>query len=339
MSNSFGLDIGSETIKLLQVVKKEAKPRVVAAGIVANPLQGFISSSEKEILPLVEAIRLLKKESGVSTNQVTASMPERSIFIQTVELPKMTEDELGQAIVLQAESVIPKPMAEVSFDWRIIEDERARKEGKIKVLIIAAPLNLTEGYLKVLKMAGLDPLSLESESLALIRFIQSTVGKKNVLVFSWGMKSADIIVVKNGDFYLNRSLSSTGEALTRAINIGLGLDVASAEQYKKTYGLSSEAEGKVGKTIQPLLEILVNEIKKAINFFEEKEQEKLPMMILTGGSSLLYGAAEYFTKALGLEVQIGNPFFGLSVAPNNLETLRKDTPIYSVVAGLAAKET
>jgi len=338
MNNAFGLDIGSETIKIMQLVKKGAKPRVVAAGVAKNPLLGFISTNEKEITPLAEAIKLLRKESGVTTALVTASMPERSVFIQTIEVPKMTEKELGQAILLQAESVIPKPMSEVSFDWRTIEDEKTQKEGKLKVLIIAAPLVLTEGYLKVLRLAGLDPLSLESESLALTRFIQTTIGKKNILVFSWGMKSADIIVIKNGDFYLNRSLSGTGEALTRAINIGLGLDVPSADQYKKTYGLSSEAEGKVGKTIQPLLETLVNEIKKAVNFFEEKEQEKIPMMILTGGSSLLSGAAEYFTKTLGLEVQIANPFYGLTVAPDFLETLRKDTPIFSVVTGFAAKE-
>ncbi len=338
MKTAFGLDIGSETIKILQLDKSSAKPKVVAAGIAKNPLLGFISGVEKEIVPLAEAIKLLKKDSGVTTNLVTASMPERSIFIQTIELPKMTEKELEQTIGLQAESVIPKPMSEVSFDWRVVEDEKTEKTGKLKVLIIAAPLTLTAGYLKVLKMAGLEPLSLESESLALVRFIQTSVGRKNVLVFNWGMKSADIIIVKNGDFYLNRSLASSGEALTRAINIGLGLDIVAAEEYKKTYGLSSEVEGKVGKAIQPLLGTLINEIKKAVNFFEEKEQEKLQMMILTGGSSLLYGVTEYFAKTLGLEVQISNPFYGLTIDPAHLETLRKNTPIFSVVAGLAVKE-
>lgn len=338
MNTAFGLDIGSDTIKILQLEKKEAKPKVIAAGIAKNPLAGFISTNEKEIVPLAEAVKLLKKESGVTTNLVTASVPERSVFTQTIELPKMTEKELEQAVNLHAESVIPKPMSEVSFDWRTIEDERMNKEGKIKVLIVAAPLVLTSGYLKVLKMAGLEPLSLDSESTTLAAVVRSSIGKKSVLVFNWGLKSADIVIVKNGDFYLCRSLSSTGEALTRAINIGLGLDAPTAEEYKKSYGLSTEAEGKIGETIQPLLNALVDEIKKAVNFFEEKEQEKLSLMILTGGSSLLNGAPEYFTKTLGLEVQIFNPFFGLTIQPAYLDALKKFPPIFSVVVGLAAKE-
>jgi type IV pilus assembly protein PilM len=339
MSNILGLDIGSETIKLIQLDKKSAKPKMMTAAIAKNPVAGIISSSEKEMVPLVESLRQLKKEAGVSTNLVSLSLPERNIFVQTLELPKMNPKELEQAINWEAESLIPKPIAEVSFDWRIIEDEKSQKQGKIKVVIIAAPLTLISGYSMILKQAGLEPFSFESESLSLLRSIGTVVGKKNLIIFNWGMKSADIIVVKKGDFYLNRSLASTGEALTRAISLGLSLDLASAEEYKKTYGLSSDLEGKVGKTIQPLLTVLTNEIKKAINFFEEKEQEKLGMMILTGGSSLLYGVAEYFTQTIGLEVQIANPLFGLETSPAQQQELGKNAPIYSVVIGLAMKET
>ncbi len=338
MSNIFGLDLGSDTIKLLHLDKKGAKKKVIMALAVKNPTSGFVSVNEKEMAPLIETLKQIKKEANLSTNLVSVSLPERHIFIQTLELPKMSEKELQQAISLEAEALIPKPIKEVGFDWRLIEDEKTQREGKVKVLIIAAPLTLTTAYTRVLKLAGFEPLSLESESLALVRSTQAVVGRKNLLIFNWGMKSADIIVVKNGDFYLNRSLASTGEALTRAISVGLGLDETSAEEYKKTYGLSTDLEGKVGKTLQPLLAALSNEIKKAINFFEEKEDQKIDLMVLTGGSSLLYGGAEYFTKTLGLEVQRANAFQGLEIASSQAEVLAKNAPIYSVVVGLAQKE-
>ena len=49
MNNAFGLDIGSETIKIMQLVKKGAKPRVVAAGVAKNPLLGFLIKVDKNI--------------------------------------------------------------------------------------------------------------------------------------------------------------------------------------------------------------------------------------------------------------------------------------------------
>lgn len=339
MNSIFGLDIGADTVKMLQFANDHGKFRLISAGITKNPLAGYLSSSDKEMAPLVEVIKGLKKDAGITTDLVSVSLSEKDVFIQTLEVPKMAEAELDQAVKWEAESVIPKPIAEVSFDWRVVQDEKAERNGKIKLLIIAAPLSLLSSYLKTVKMAGLKAVSVESESLALIRCLREAVGQKNALLFNWGLKSADIVLMRKGDFYLNRSISVTGEALTRAISVELGLDMVSAEEYKKTYGLSTELEGKVGKAVQPLLAASINEIKKAINFFEEKEQEKINLMILSGGSSLFYGVAEYFTQALGIEVQVANPFFSLQISPEQAEAFKKSVPVYSVAAGLAMKET
>lgn len=337
MNNFFGLDIGSETIKILQVSGDKSKLHLESAGIAKNPVLGYISESDKEMLPLVETIVKLKKEAKISTDFVNVSLQERSVFTQTIEVPQMPEADLEQAIKWEAESVIPKPIAEVSFDWKVIPDEKTAKQGKMKILIVAAPLVLINGYMKVLKMAGLKPLSMESESLAILRALNQNLAGKNALVFNWGLKSAEIIIAQNSVFYLNRSLAATGESLSRAVSVGLGLDMVSAEEYKKTYGLRSDLEGKVGKSLEPQLENLTNEIKKAINFFEEKEQEKIKMMVLSGGSSLLYGAVEYFTKCLGLEVQASNPFISIEAPPQYAEFLKKNLPFFTVAAGLVMK--
>ena len=137
---------------------------------------------------------------------------------------------------------------------------------------------------------------------------------------------------------MTRSLSSSGEALTRAVSIGLNLDVNVAEEYKKTYGLKEDLEGKISSTLQPILGILSNEINKAIHFYEEKEGEQLKLIVLTGGSSLLPGLAEFLTKNLGVEVQTANPFSYLEVDPAYLEALAKNGSLYTVSLGLAMRE-
>jgi Tfp pilus assembly PilM family ATPase len=76
-----------------------------------------------------------------------------------------------------------------------------------------------------------------------------------------------------------------------------------------------------------------------MNFFEEKEQEKIKMMVLAGGSSLLYGAVEYFTKSLGLEVQVSNPFMSIEAPPQYTEFIKKNLPFFTVAAGLVMKNS
>jgi len=336
MINHFGLDIGSETIKIAQVVQEKDKLRLVTAGVIKNPLMGFLSESEKDLAPLAEAIISLKKEAKVSTDNVVASLPEKKLFTQVIEVPKMTEEQLQQAIPWQAESLVPKPLSEVNLNWQVIDEDKS-PNGKMKIFLVAAPTVLVENYQKIFRMAGLAPLILETEVLATLRSLRPLVENKNALIFNFGAESADIVIIKNGRPFLTRSLSSSGKAISRAISVGLSLDLVTAEEYKKTYGLSGEFEGKIAGVIEPILASLANEIKKAISFYEEKITDKIGLVILSGGSALISGVAEYFAKILGVEVQIANPFANLLVDPQMLASLQKYFPIYCIAAGLAQR--
>lgn len=338
MINHFGLDIGTETIKIIQVFQSDqGKLRLLSAGLAKNPLLGFFSEDEKDLIPLVDTIKKLKEETKIQSPFVVASLPDRTSYTQIFEMPKMSENELKKAIPWEAESLIPRPLSEVVLDWQILEDEKSDKAGKVKILLVAAPKSLIDNYMKVLKMAGLQVLALETELLADFRALAPIIDKRSLVVFNFGIKSSDISVIKKGNLFMTRSLSSSGESLTRAVSVGLNLDAAVAEEYKKTYGLKDSLEGKISSTLEPILGILSNEINKAIHFYEEKEGEQLGLIVLTGGSSLLPGLAEFLTKALGIEVQIANPFSYLEVDPSSLAVLMKNGSLYTVSLGLAMR--
>lgn len=84
--------------------------------------------------------------------------------------------------------------------------------------------------------------------------------------------------------------------------------------------------------------VLAGEIKKAVRFFEEKTKEQVPLLILSGGSALMMGMAEYFVKELGVEVQVANPFSAIFTPDPMLQTLKKDAPLFTVAIGLAMRE-
>jgi len=198
MADHFGLDIGSDTIKIIQLEKRKNSFVLVAAGIARNPLGNFNLDDEKGVVTLAEAIKKLKNEAKVTTNLVVAALPERNIFSQIVELPKMEGDQLSKAIPWEAENIIPQPISEVNLDWEIIEDEESLKNNKTKILLIAAPSVLVNKYLQVLKLADLVTLSLETESLAIIRCLKQQINKGSLILVNMGAKSLDIILVKRG---------------------------------------------------------------------------------------------------------------------------------------------
>jgi len=338
MAEHFGLDIGADSIKIVQFRKEKNSYLVTAAGMAKNPLANFNLEDEKNFVALAEAIKKLKQDARVTTNAAVVSLPERSAFSQVIEMPKMSEKELEQAVPWEAENVIPRSLAEVNLDWEVIEEEQTSEGQKIKVLLVAAPSNLIDKYLQLLKLAEVETLSLETESLAAVRALRPVIQTGNAALINMGEKSLDVFLVHLGHLCLSRQLPSAGEALTRTVASTLGLDLTAAEEYKKAYGLSPQLEGKVAAALTPVLSSAVNEIQKTLRFYEETYKESLKLAIIFGGTALLPGITEYLTRVLGLEVQVADPFAVLVGNQPDMQVFKANAPLFTVACGLAMKE-
>lgn len=338
MADRFGLDIGSDSIKIVELSGGKDNFQLQTLGLIKTTGMGISSDSERDLIALAEAIRKLKKEIRVVSDNVVASIPDRNVFTHLLEIPKMTPEELHQAIPWEAENIIPQPLSEINLDWEIVEDDELASQNKMKVLLVAAPKALINKYLRVLKMAELEPVAIESEFLSAARCLKPVVTNTDLLIANLGLKSLDLALIRKGSLLLARSLPTAGEALTRALSTTLSMEQPAAEEYKKAYGLSNQLEGKVAAALDPILRVMGNEIKKVAHYYEEKCKDTLKLMILCGGSALLPGIAEHFTQMLNLEVQIANPFAGVKADETVKEPFRNISPLFVVAMGLAMKE-
>lgn len=338
MITHFGLDIGTDSLKLLQVAHDKKTFRLVGVAIGKTPGLGLASESDKDLAAISEAIKSLRAEAKITTSEVVASVPDRLVFTQVIEVPKMKEDELAQAIPWEAENLIPHPLSEVNLDWKIIETKESSASNKMKVLLVAAPTAIVNRILKILRWANLEPLAVETESLAISRCFELAFGRTSFMIGNLGTKSIDLYVIHEGNLFLTRSLPAAGEAITRSVSSSLNLDLAVAEEYKKNYGLSQEFEGKVAAATESVLATAADEFKKAIRFYEEKQQSTIKLLVLTGGTSVLPGLPEYFTKALGIEIQIADPLALVSMDNTRRQSLKNWSPVFSVALGLAMRE-
>jgi len=337
MSDCFGLDIGSNTIKIVQLAKEKNFFRLVAAGMAKTPPVDLSFVVEKDLLTMAEAIKKLKDEAAVTVNRVAMALPESKVFTQVVEFPRMKEEELKQAIPWEAEDLVPQPLAEVNLDWEIIDDEESVKDNKTKIVLVAAPKILVAKYLQLCKMAGLELAFLETETLALVRALRPIFNQNDIILTNLGAKSLDIILIHKGNLFLTRQLPTSGEAINRALANSLGLDLPAAEEYKKTYGLSEQLEGKVAGAIQPIVMMIADELKKSTAFFKEKSGSSSKLLLISGGTSLLPGIAEFLAQSLGLEVQVADPLSMLNLNQQGQPWLKKNSPLFAVACGLAMR--
>jgi type IV pilus assembly protein PilM len=277
----------------------------------------------------------LHKEARISGKDIAIALPEALVFTRVVTFPLLTDQEISSAIKWEAEQYIPIPIDEAIIQYQIVSRNEKATPPTVQVLLIAAPRTLVEKYVKVCQMAGLNVARVETELLALTRAL-APIDKTSMLI-DFGAKSTDIAITNNGLLSFSRSISTAGEAFTRAVAQNLNIEYKQAEEYKKTYGLSGgELEGKIKGALDPVFSIIGDEIKKAIYYYQTEEKGSAPTsIVLSGGTSGMPEAISYLTKQMNIEIVVGNPFAKVNVDSEVAKSLAPYAPLYSIAVGVA----
>lgn len=333
MTDFIGLDIGTSTIKGIQVKGKS----LMAYYQSPAPNVSIVSENPNDLKKISEALGKFFTEGKFKTRNVVTSVPESQVFTRVITLPQMEDAEIASAVQNEAQQYVPMPLDQAILDYEILGVSET-KENSVDILLVAVPKALTKKYLQVLQSAGLAPLSLETETIALSR---SVVGDSTnpVMVTSIGASTTDIAIFSGGALRFTRSIATGGQALERALTQAFNLEPGQAAEYIRAYGLEEKLEGKVMSAIRPVFDIIVEELKRAQAFFSSRSNRPLSRLVLVGGTANLPGVLVYLAEALGVEVARGNPWEIISVPANfPREYLEEHAPSFAVAVGLAMKE-
>ena len=334
-----GLDIGSHSIKLIEMEKTATGMQLLAAGSMPTPPKALSSPVQADAEALAYVIKQLVKETGAKTDEVNVALPESQVFTRVIDVPQLSTRELSSAIQWEAEQYIPLPLEQVNMDFSVIRDAKSTGTGKMEVLLVAAPKALIEKYMTLLELADLVPLSAETEIIASARSLTRSVANlKNVMVISIGAQTTDMSILRGGLITFARSVSAGGDALTRGLAQNLDFSVVQAEEYKRTYGLQKGVlEGKLLLAIEPIMGTIIAEIKRAIAFFGERyANERIEAILVSGGSAKLPGIVSYITEAVNIETQLANPWVGIQ-KDARFNVLNSEGTVFAVAVGLALR--
>lgn len=339
-----GLDIGNRFIKYVELAHGGGGHfSVVSAGMSPAPLKALQSDAPVDQEAIAIVIKRLLKDGGVRTKTVNIALPETSVFTRVIQVPPLSEKELAGAIRWEAEQYIPLPLEEVQMDFNMLGesiDEVGNK--KLDVLLVAAPKNVITRYTKVINLVGLELESMETEILSVSRALAPQVANNQlvVVILNVGDQSTQLSILRKGLLTLTRSIPTGGAAFTNALAQDLGLPLPQAEEYKKTYGvLEDQLEGKVYRSLKPILSVIIEEIKRAITFFQTKYAgEVVSTVILSGGSAKLPGFVSVIANETGVEAQLGNPWLKVERDPKRFAKLDEEGTMFGVAVGLAMRE-
>lgn len=334
-----GIDFGTHSVKAVELTRiSSEKPVLVNLGSQLTP-KGVINSEDKnDQKRLAEVLKKLYSSSGIKNKNVVMALPEFSVFTRFLEFPGVKKEELKDAVYFEAKQYIPMPLNEVQVSYVPIGFNTEKNAPR--VLVVAAPRKIVEIYINIALKAGLDLIAIETESVAMGRTMYKSTRKKNVVMLDFGANSTDMSILSEGYLVFSQSVAIGSDSLTQAIINKFNFQYQRAEEFKRNYGVSEGVlENKIYDTLSPILESIMVEVRRGVEFYKNRTLSVSPSdYLLNGDGALLPGLAEYVSKSLGVKTEIANPWNNISVGDKFKDIIAKSGPSYSVAIGLALKD-
>ncbi len=338
-----GLDIGSSSIKMVELDGKENNLNLVSLGFENLPDDSIIDGQIMELNVVADCIQSVCSNHQVNADHVVTGVSGHSVIIKNIVLPPMSREELEESIDWHAEEHIPYDLADVSLDYQITENTA----DSTQVLIAACKRERIDSIRQAIQLAGKRAVAIDVDTFALQNCYEvnyQPVDSDVVTLLNIGASTMNVNIVKGNRSLFTRDITVGGSQFTDVLQRSLGLSFQQAEAVKR--GVSHAVEGVEEKSIEPLMnnvtEIVAMEIQKTFDFYRattEDNQTVVQKILISGGGSKLSGLAQELSRRLELPVEVLNPFRNIRVDSRKFdaEYIHEIMPEMAVAVGLAVR--
>lgn len=335
-----GIDIGSSSVKLVQLAENRGAYQLRNIGILPLPSEAIVDNSLMDTTSIVETIKGLLKSLYSKAKEAACSISGNSVIIRKITLPAMTPDELEDQIAWEAEQYIPFDINDVNIDFEILDTDMTAA-GKMTVLLVASKKEIINEYVAVFNEAGLKLVVVDVDSFAVQNIFEqnySPAENEVVALINIGASIMNLNVVKGGVSLFTRDVQMGGNLYTDEIQRQFSISGEEAEKAKITGDFPDKS--RLQDTIARVNETLAIEILRSLDFYNSTaEDQKIGKIYLSGGCSKVSNLPDSVAQRLGLPVEILNPLNSISFSEKEFdpEYLQEIGPLVAVAAGLAMR--
>lgn len=310
----FGLDISQSKLRLVQVQTKHRRKTITAIRELEVPLGVIVDGTVADVARLTQLVAAIyrgqERRDRPAGNGVISVLPESKTFIKLITVGGSDPRPLDAQLVEEIPRHIPLPLEEIYYDWQPVGRS---PEGNHYVVIGAAPRQLVDTYLTVIRGSGCVPFALEIEAVAITRCLLPSNGgtaRPSQMIIDIGAARTGLVVTRGGIIQFAVSLPISGSKITQTIATTLSLSLEEAEQAKIICGLDAErCQGALRRVLFATLDELVRKIEAAMSFYQDNLPDHPPIeqILLTGGGANFLTIEQVLAEQLKLPVARANP--------------------------------
>lgn len=336
--STIGLDIGSSSIKVVEIARDRSGDRLVNYGI-SEPLSEAIVDGEIMDRQMVhEAITNLMDARQIKCKNVVTAVSGRAVIVKKILMDRLNEEDAKEAIQWEAEQHVPYDINDVSLDFQIINPNVDQK--KMQVLLVAAKKDMVQNHADIIREAGLQPMIIDVDSFAIQNAVEANYdfhSGETVALLNIGAEITNLNIIRDQIPHFTKDLSvganSFVEGIQRRHNVSQA-DALSALRGRNESGID------VASIVQATCEDLSVQIDRAIAFLKSAgDADRVDRILVSGGSARVPGLTDVLAARHQVPVSVVNPVQRLNFDPGLFGGDAPETvaPVLTVAVGLALR--
>ena len=338
-SRVVGIDIGSSSIKLVEVEERDGVLTLTTYGeLQLGPYaeqevgQSVTLDSKKEQQALIDIIR----ESAVKATNAVFAMPLSSSFVTTINFTADIKEDISSRVRVEARKYIPVPIGEVTLDWAEIDSVANKEENRRDVLVAAIQNEALNRFRVLMQFVNLKEPPTEIECFSALRGVYKD-DEANIALIDMGAVSTKLYIAQNGLLQHMHRVRAGGAIATKRIASTLELTFEEAELAKRNAKKEDQNFHDVKRAHHSCYDRALQEFRQVIREHEEKTQTKIDTVYLTGGGSLFPTTKLLIEETLQKKVLFVNSFNKLAYPAFMEDMITELAPTFHVALGSALR--
>lgn len=233
--NPIAIDIGTDTIKLLQVEPREGQFRMIAGACETIPEEIRAKHADRDSF-VVEALKRLLND-GFKGRQATTCLPSSHMAVQHIRMAKMSAEDLTKALPFEVAGKLPFDAGRAVLRHTVAGEVYQNHEAKQEVILMAAPREAVDRHLGILGRAKLEVVGIHVEPTALIECFAHLFRRKgdeniSTLFVDMGAGSTHVVIAHGKSMVFAKHIAVGGDLFNKRVADAVKQDFNAARELR-----------------------------------------------------------------------------------------------------------
>ena len=326
------VEITNESIIIVEVTPSTKKQTFVHNTLIfETPEDSYEDGTLRNVDKIATAIREQLESNGITNKNAIFILTSTRVVNREVLIPDVKENKIKEIVNANATEYFPVNIEDYVFSHSVLEHVvNEDKTKQLKLMVVAAPLNMVKGYYELGNMLGLTVQSIDYVGNSVLQMIKTqTSTNMTTMLIQLGSESTILNIVKGDTLLLQRTVPYGTNAAVTEVMDERDVDATTAMtllQNERIITVDFDDNAATGA-----FRYLINNVGRVIDYYASKNPDKpIDYVYLSGDGALIRGIEGLFKIQLNIQTSIMDSLYNVKFDP------KIDLKIYNPVYLLAS---